>query len=73
MGQGFYQNLSFSFLGQIFQYYLLGLKAYQLRFASGGCSLSFPEAGTVVGIREDLGIEDVELGLEGGRAVLGVR
>ena len=28
------KNMSFSFLGQIFQYYLLGLKACQLRFAS---------------------------------------
>ena len=73
MGQGFYQNLSFSFLGQIFQYYLLGLKACQLRFASGGCSLSFPEVGTVVGIKEDLGTEDVELGLGGGGAILGMR
>ena len=36
MGQGFYQNLSFSFLGKIFQYYLLGLKACWLRFASFG-------------------------------------
>ena len=26
LGQGLYQNLNFSFLGQIFQYYLLGLK-----------------------------------------------
>ena len=28
----FYQNLNFNLLGQIFQYYLLGLKACQLRF-----------------------------------------
>ena len=34
MSQSFYQNLNFSFLGQIFQYYLLGLKVWQLRFAS---------------------------------------
>ena len=30
----FYQNLNFSFLGQLFQYYLLGLNACQLGFAS---------------------------------------
>ena len=32
--EGCYQNLNFSFLGQVFQYYLLGLKACQLKFAS---------------------------------------
>ena len=36
LGQSLYQNLNFSFLGQVFQYYLLGLKACQLRFASFG-------------------------------------
>ena len=36
VGSGFYQNLNFSFLGKIFQYYLLGLKACRLRFASFG-------------------------------------
>ena len=36
MGWGFYQNLNFSFLGQIFQYYLLGFKVCRLRFASFG-------------------------------------
>ena len=30
----FYQNLNFSFHGQVFQYFLLGLKACLLRFAS---------------------------------------
>ena len=30
------KNLNFSFLGQVFQYYLLGLKARWLRFASLG-------------------------------------
>ena len=73
MGQGFYQNLSFSFLGQIFQYYLLGLKTCRLRFELGGCSLSFPKWGIVVGVREDLGVEDVELRLGGGGAILGAR
>ena len=34
VGSGFYQNLNFSFLGQLFQYCLLGLKAYRLKFAS---------------------------------------
>ena len=73
MAQCFYQNLSFSFIGQIFQYYLLGLKACRLRFASGGYSLSFLEGGIVVGVREDLGVEDVEPGLGGGGAILGAR
>ena len=36
VGLGFYQNLNFSFLGQLFQYCLLGLKACWLRFASFG-------------------------------------
>ena len=36
LGQGFYQNLSFSFLGKIFQYYLLGLKACRLKFTLFG-------------------------------------
>ena len=36
VGSGFYQNLNFSFLGQLFQYYLLGLNACRLRFASMG-------------------------------------
>ena len=36
-----YQNLNFSFLGQIFQYYLLGLKACQLRFTSATRELCF--------------------------------
>ena len=35
-GQGSIKNLYFSFLGQLFQYCLLGLKACQLRFASFG-------------------------------------
>ena len=30
------KNMNFSFLGQLFQYYLLGLKACRLRFASFG-------------------------------------
>ena len=30
------KNLNFSFLGQLFQYYLLGLKACRLRFTSFG-------------------------------------
>ena len=34
LGRGFYQNLNFSFLRQVFQYYLLGFKACWLRFAS---------------------------------------
>ena len=34
MGQGSIKNLYFSFLGQLFQYCLLGLKSCQLRFAS---------------------------------------
>ena len=36
VGSRFYQNLNFSFLGQVFQYCLLGLKACRLRFASFG-------------------------------------
>ena len=36
VGLGFYQNLNFSFLGQVFQYCLLALKAYRLRFTSFG-------------------------------------
>ena len=36
LGQGFYQNLNFSFLRQVFQYCLLGLNACRLRFASFG-------------------------------------
>ena len=36
LGQGFYQNLNFSILGQVFQNYLLGLKGCWLRFASFG-------------------------------------
>ena len=35
-----------------------------------GCSLSFPEAGLVVEIVVDLGIEEVELELRGGGAML---
>ena len=38
MGRGYYQNLNFSFLGQVFQYYLLDFKACWLRFASFGIS-----------------------------------
>ena len=34
MGQGSIKNMNFSFLGQVFQYWLLGFKACQLRFAS---------------------------------------
>ena len=42
VGWGFYQNLNFSFLWQIFQYYLLGLKVCQLRFTSLPlCSITF--------------------------------
>ena len=36
VGLGFYQNLNFSFLRQVFQYCLLDLKACRLRFASFG-------------------------------------
>ena len=36
LGQGSIKNLYFSFLGQLFQYCLLGLKSCQLRFASFG-------------------------------------
>ena len=38
LGRGYYQNLNFSFLGQVFQYYLLDFKACWLRFASFGIS-----------------------------------
>ena len=34
MGQGSIKNLNFSFLGQVFQYCLLSLKACRLRFAT---------------------------------------
>ena len=37
------------------------------------CFLSFLEAGIVVEVREDLGTEDVELGLGGAGEVLGAR
>jgi len=37
------------------------------------CSSSFPEAGLVVEVVVDLGTEEVELGLGGGGAMLGVR
>ena len=35
--------------------------------------MSFLEGGIVVGVREDLGVEDVELRLGGGGAILGAR
>ena len=35
----FYKNLNLSFLGQLFQYCLLGLKACRLRFVSMGVGL----------------------------------
>ena len=35
--------------------------------------MSFLEGGIVVGVREDLGVKDVELRLGGGGAVLGAR
>ena len=35
--------------------------------------MSFLERGIVVGVREDLGVEDVEPGLGGGGAILGAR
>ena len=45
LGRGFFQNLNFSFLGQVFQYYLLGLKVCRLRFASFGIKAQVLKSG----------------------------
>ena len=41
LGQSSIKIWNFSFHGQIFQYYLLGLKACQLRFTSASLAISF--------------------------------